>query len=425
MEFQDKSLELRRLWGPLHLDRRRATVLRRQKLQKRAETLQGLQSEARRAPVGRRRHRPRARRDEHQLLGVRQGNHRAVPSDAGPPGVLPRVFPVAEVRGGRRRLTPSTSRRDRQATPRAWPSFFRDLSRQRESLSPRIQPPSCVARLHRSSILTLAAGCSRVQPRRRRGAAARPAAAADRPRQPASASSRSQDKPIELVVGVHLDRAVAELDDRPAAGGRAGHAHLRQVGRRRPRRRAAGPDRPGEAGRDAAQHRVAARRAARRTSPTGRRRSSGCSRCSRRARSARTSSTRRSTTSTTAQANLAALDAQVREGRVQLQYYRVTAPTAGVVGDIAVREGDRITTSTVITTIDDKAGLEAYIQVPVDRAPDLRLGLATQILDPDGKVVATNPITFVAPRVDPATQTVLAKSAAEGSPADRARSSSS
>jgi RND family efflux transporter MFP subunit len=112
----------------------------------------------------------------------------------------------------------------------------------------------------------------------------------------------------------------------------------------------------------------------------------------------------------TAVANLAALDAQVREGRVQLQYYRVTAPTAGVVGDISVREGDRVTTSSVITTIDDQTGLEAYINVPVDRATDARVGLPVQILDEAGTVVATNPISFVAPRVDPATQTVLAKS---------------
>jgi RND family efflux transporter MFP subunit len=118
-----------------------------------------------------------------------------------------------------------------------------------------------------------------------------------------------------------------------------------------------------------------------------------------------------------ARANLAALDAQVREGRVQLQYYRVAAPTAGVVGDIPIREGDRITTSTTITTIDDKAGLEAYIQVPVDQAPDLRVGLTTQIIDPLGKVVATNPITFIAPRVDVATQTVLAKAFLKESPA--------
>jgi len=112
----------------------------------------------------------------------------------------------------------------------------------------------------------------------------------------------------------------------------------------------------------------------------------------------------------TAQSSLAALDAQVREARVQLQYYRVTAPTAGIVGDMPVREGDRVTTSTVLTTIDDKAGLEAYIQVPVDRAPDLRVGLPVQLLDQDGKVIATNPLSFVAPRVDPSTQTVLAKS---------------
>ena len=118
----------------------------------------------------------------------------------------------------------------------------------------------------------------------------------------------------------------------------------------------------------------------------------------------------------TAQANLSALDAQVREGRVQLDYYRVVAPTAGVIGDVPVREGDRVTTSTVLTTIDDKAGLEAYIEVPVDRAPDLRVGLPVQLLDQDGKVIASNPLTFVAPRVDPATQTVLAKSRLHDAP---------
>ena len=111
----------------------------------------------------------------------------------------------------------------------------------------------------------------------------------------------------------------------------------------------------------------------------------------------------------TAQANLAALNAQVTEGQVQLHYYRVTAPANGVVGDISIREGDRVTTSTIITTIDDRSGLEAYIQVPLDRAPELHVGLPVQIIDPDGKVLATNPISFVAPRVDDATQTVLAK----------------
>jgi multidrug efflux pump subunit AcrA (membrane-fusion protein) len=47
--------------------------------------------------------------------------------------------------------------------------------------------------------------------------------------------------------------------------------------------------------------------------------------------------------------------------------------------------------------------------VPLDRAPELRLGLPVQIVDTAGKVLATNTITFVAPRVDDSTQTVLAK----------------
>src|SRR5712691_11138938 len=49
----------------------------------------------------------------------------------------------------------------------------------------------------------------------------------------------------------------------------------------------------------------------------------------------------------TADAQLAAVNSQIRENQVQLQYYRVTAPTDGIVGDIAVRLGDRVTPSTL------------------------------------------------------------------------------
>jgi RND family efflux transporter MFP subunit len=118
----------------------------------------------------------------------------------------------------------------------------------------------------------------------------------------------------------------------------------------------------------------------------------------------------------TAEARLAALDAQVREGRVELEYYRVNAPQAGVVGDMTVRAGDRVTPTTVITTIDDTSSMEADIQVPLDRSPDLRLGLPVQLLDSEGKPIATNPISFVAPRVDDRTQTVLVKSQLRDAP---------
>jgi RND family efflux transporter MFP subunit len=121
----------------------------------------------------------------------------------------------------------------------------------------------------------------------------------------------------------------------------------------------------------------------------------------------------------TSEAQLKAIDAEIREQRVQVGYYQVNAPVAGVVGDIAVRVGDRVTTATEITTIDQSttrggaartSGLEAHVAVPLERATDLRLGLPLQFLDATGGVVATNPITFVAPRVDEGTQTVLVKS---------------
>ena len=111
----------------------------------------------------------------------------------------------------------------------------------------------------------------------------------------------------------------------------------------------------------------------------------------------------------TAQAQLDAIASQIRESRVQLDYYRVTAPAAGVVGEIPVRLGDRVTPATEITTIDQAQGLEAYINVPLEKSSVLRTGLTVELLDADGKVIATEPITFVAPRADDATQSVLAK----------------
>ena len=118
----------------------------------------------------------------------------------------------------------------------------------------------------------------------------------------------------------------------------------------------------------------------------------------------------------TAEAQLEAVASQIRENQVQLQYYRVTAPADGVVGDIEVRQGDRVTPQTLITTIDAPEGLEAYINVPLERATQLRQGLTVELLDTDGKVIATNPVTFIAPRADDATQTILVKATLQRRP---------
>jgi RND family efflux transporter MFP subunit len=110
-----------------------------------------------------------------------------------------------------------------------------------------------------------------------------------------------------------------------------------------------------------------------------------------------------------AKADVAALGAEIAGSRVQLGYYKILAPGHGVVGDIPVRVGDRVTTQTAITTVTDNDVLEANVSVPVERAPALALGMAVQIVDGDGHVVGGGAIGFIAPQVNAETQSVLVK----------------
>jgi RND family efflux transporter MFP subunit len=110
-----------------------------------------------------------------------------------------------------------------------------------------------------------------------------------------------------------------------------------------------------------------------------------------------------------AQAQLQALEAIVREQQVQLHYYQVVAPRAGIVGDIPVRVGDRVQTTTMLTTVDRPGTLEAYVYIPVEKSAQLKMNLPVELVDASGKVLASSRVTFVSPQVDNATQTVLLK----------------
>jgi RND family efflux transporter MFP subunit len=111
----------------------------------------------------------------------------------------------------------------------------------------------------------------------------------------------------------------------------------------------------------------------------------------------------------TAEAQQKALEEQIRQMQTELAYYVVTAPTNGMVGDVPVRQGDRVTKATMLTTIDENAGFEAYISVPVQEAPRLKQGLPVRLLDETGKVLAVEKIDFISPSVDDQTQTILVK----------------
>ena len=110
-----------------------------------------------------------------------------------------------------------------------------------------------------------------------------------------------------------------------------------------------------------------------------------------------------------ADAQLKAMEEQVRTQKVELKYYSVSAPMDGIVGDIPVRVGDRVSVSTLLTTVDEPGALEAYIYVPVNRSRELKLGLPVKLLDENQKTLGETSVTFVSPQVDTDTQTVLAK----------------
>jgi len=110
-----------------------------------------------------------------------------------------------------------------------------------------------------------------------------------------------------------------------------------------------------------------------------------------------------------AEAQMKTLEEQIRQSRSQLNYYRVTAPISGTVGDVPVNVGDRVTRSTELTTVNENDVLEVYINVPVQQATLLKVGLLVRLVDDTGRVLATNRISFVSPTVDTSTQSVLAK----------------
>lgn len=100
----------------------------------------------------------------------------------------------------------------------------------------------------------------------------------------------------------------------------------------------------------------------------------------------------------------------------QLAYYHITAPFAGIVGDIPVHLGDYVSSSTVLTTIDERKDLEAYIYIPAERASQIRRGLPVELTDAQGKLLDKTTIKFISPQVDSQMQGILAKADVNATP---------
>jgi len=111
----------------------------------------------------------------------------------------------------------------------------------------------------------------------------------------------------------------------------------------------------------------------------------------------------------TAQSNYARAQSNIQEQSVQLQFYKIIAPYSGIIGDIPVRVGNYVTGNTPLLSITQNDRLEINVGLPVEKVFDIKTGLPVEVLDNESKTVGRSEISFVSPRVDNDTQTVLAK----------------
>ncbi|WP_158501814.1 efflux RND transporter periplasmic adaptor subunit [Vitiosangium sp. GDMCC 1.1324] len=112
-----------------------------------------------------------------------------------------------------------------------------------------------------------------------------------------------------------------------------------------------------------------------------------------------------------AEASLRAADALIASQKARLSFFNIVAPIDGVVGNVPVKVGDFVTQATPLTSVTQDSGLEADVQVPVERAAALGPGSKVRLIGLDGKTLAESPVVFISPRTDPSTQLVLIKAA--------------
>jgi RND family efflux transporter MFP subunit len=94
---------------------------------------------------------------------------------------------------------------------------------------------------------------------------------------------------------------------------------------------------------------------------------------------------------------------------VQLDFYTVTAPFAGIVGDIPIKVGDNVNSTTQLTTVTQNQVLEVQISVPIENAPRLKMGMPVELLDAQDKPLVKGNVAFISPNINPQSQSVLVK----------------
>jgi RND family efflux transporter MFP subunit len=112
-----------------------------------------------------------------------------------------------------------------------------------------------------------------------------------------------------------------------------------------------------------------------------------------------------------ANATLAQAQADANAVREDVQDTRLVAPIAGIVGDIPIKLGDYVDIGDELTTITQNQTLELDLTIPLNRSDELKIGTPVELyrFQQADKAIATGKISFISPRADDNSQTVLAK----------------
>ena len=99
----------------------------------------------------------------------------------------------------------------------------------------------------------------------------------------------------------------------------------------------------------------------------------------------------------------------IREQAMELQYYKITAPYSGIIGDIPVKVGSYVLPTSQLISITQNETLEINVGLPVEKIFELHNGLPVEVLDNNNNVAGKSTISFISPRVSTDSQTILVK----------------
>ncbi len=109
-------------------------------------------------------------------------------------------------------------------------------------------------------------------------------------------------------------------------------------------------------------------------------------------------------------ASISRAEAQLGSISQNLAFNTINAPITGTVGDFNERKvGDVINLGEVITTITNNQVFNLNINIPTEERSRLKLGLPVEIVTEDGSPGIRGAVSYIAPLVNPNTQSIVTK----------------